>query len=387
MHFDLKKAEWFFLVTAGIVGICYIFSNYAGIVSDILMPFLLAGVFAHFLSPPAEYLSQKLHIPKNISCIFITLSFFAALFTVVYALAARLTREISGLSGYAELIVGYIPEYIDNMSIYIQEKLPFIAKLGESENSTGEFFINGISELAASIMKSLTGYISSFVPAIISFVPRFFVAAVITVVASCYFTADLKKIKRFFLFQLPLKAKIFFSECRKQFFDTISKYIGAYFSIAVITFAELFAGLVFIRREYAFLLALLITAVDILPILGSGSILIPWAIIEFTLGNTKSAVALLILYTVISIVRQIIEPRILGSYMGLHPLLTLFAIYAGGKLMGIAGIFIFPIAAIVLKNLNSKNLLPIFKIPPEDPEEKINAMKTKYRKYKKDGQR
>lgn len=387
MHFDIKKAEWFFLVAAGAVGLCYVFANYGGIISDILLPFALAAIFAHFLSPPAEYLSAKLHIPKNISCIFITLSFFAALFTVIYAVAARLAREISGLSGYAELIGGYIPQYIENISEYIKEKLPFLAKSAEAENGAESFLINGISELASSVTKSLTGYVSSLVPAVISFIPKFFIAAVITVVASCYFTADLKKIKRFILFQLPLKAKIFFSECRMQFFDTVSKYIGAYFSIAVITFAELFAGLVFIRREYAFLLALVITAVDILPVLGSGSVLIPWAIVEFTLGNTKSAVALLVLYVVISIVRQIIEPKILGSYMGLHPLFTLFAIYAGGKLMGIAGIFIFPVAAIVLKNLNSKNLLPIFKIPPEEPEEKIAAMKTKYRKYKKSERR
>ena len=125
MSFDIKKAEYFFLITAGIVGICYLLSQYGNLVLGILFPFIVSGICAHFLSPPAEYLREKLHMPKWAACIFITSTFFAALFTFAYIIISRLLKEISGLSQYAYILRDNIPGYIDDLKLFVSEKFPF----------------------------------------------------------------------------------------------------------------------------------------------------------------------------------------------------------------------------------------------------------------------
>ena len=379
MSFDIKKAEYFFLITAGIVGICYLLSQYGNLVLGILFPFILSGICAHFLSPPAEYLREKLHMPKWAACIFITSTFFAALFTFAYIIISRLLKEISGLSQYAYILRDNIPGYIDDLKLFVSEKFPFF----QAGDETGDFIISSLGKIAYSVAGGIAGYISEALPAVFSFIPNFFIGAIITILATYYFTLDLKKIKRFFLFQLPSKLKIVLSECRIQFFDTISKYFGAYAAIAMITFAELLAGLMFIRRDYAFIIALATTLVDILPVFGSGAVLLPWAAAEYAFGNRPDALKILILYIIITAVRQIIEPKILGTFTGLDPLTALLVIFAGAKIMGILGIFIFPVIAIIIKNLNDKNIIKIFKTPPEDTTEKISSARLKYRRFKK----
>lgn len=117
----------------------------------------------------------------------------------------------------------------------------------------------------------------------------------------------------------------------------------------LLTFGELFLGLLLLRERYAFLLAFLIALMDILPVLGVGTALLPWAIFRLLGGNTWGGVGLILLYAVITVVRQITEPHLVGKSIGLHPLVTLFAFFAGMKLFGFAGIFLGPIAALLIK--------------------------------------
>ena len=110
---------------------------------------------------------------------------------------------------------------------------------------------------------------------------------------------------------------------------------------------ELFVGLLLLRVPYAFLLALLIAVVDILPVLGTGTIVIPWGIITLILGNFPLGIGLLILYAIITVVRQSLEPRVVGHQIGLHPLITLISMFVGVSLFGFLGLFGLPIAVTV----------------------------------------
>jgi sporulation integral membrane protein YtvI len=129
---------------------------------------------------------------------------------------------------------------------------------------------------------------------------------------------------------------------------TLSGYLKAYLLIMLITFFEVFIGLSILKVNYAFILAIVIAIVDILPVLGTGAVLVPWAILAFIGGNAPLGIGLIVLYGVTLIARQIIEPRIIGSTLGLHPLMTLASVYIGLKLLGLAGIFIGPILALLL---------------------------------------
>ncbi len=95
----------------------------------------------------------------------------------------------------------------------------------------------------------------------------------------------------------------------------------------------------------------MVAIIDILPILGTGAILLPWSIIAFILGNYKIGIGILLLYIVITAVRQTIEPKIVGQQIGLHPIVTLLLMYVGAQLMGVLGLLLLPIIATIIKNI------------------------------------
>ena len=118
-----------------------------------------------------------------------------------------------------------------------------------------------------------------------------------------------------------------------------------------VTFLILNVGLMLLRVQYPVLDALLITIVDALPVFGTGTILIPWAIVMFLRGETKKGIGLVILYGTAALSRQALEPRLVGRQVGLNPVLTLLALYAGYRLLGVAGMIVFPISAMLLKQI------------------------------------
>lgn len=371
-----EKVQALFFSLALTAVAAYLFSQYGRFILSVLMPFLFARIFADFLYTPIRYLHNELHLGKGVACFFTVITFYAAMGTVGYLAISRLIRELSGFSEVILSLGNLLPGFLQSAEKMFHNRLPLLPFLTENSREILEALLQKATE-------KMTGYAAELVPRLASFVPRLLIAFAVTVLATCYFSADLKTINRFILFQLPQRVKVMVSECRAQFFTTVSGYCRAYGTIALITFCELFVGLLFIRREYALLLALITTLVDILPILGSGTVLLPWAFAELAFGHVAQGVALILLYIVISAVRQLIEPRILGMYMGLSPLITLFAMYAGGKLLGLVGLFLAPMLVILLKHLNEKGILHLYRIPPEDTEKQLSGTRKKYRKFRR----
>ena len=129
-----------------------------------------------------------------------------------------------------------------------------------------------------------------------------------------------------------------------------------------ITFVELSIGLSIIGIERAMLVALLIAIFDILPVLGTGGIMIPWVILSALGGDLPQALALLVLYVIITVIRNIIEPRIVGAQIGLHPVLTLMSMFVGNHLFGIVGLFGLPILLSLLRYLNDNGTISLFPV-------------------------
>lgn len=145
--------------------------------------------------------------------------------------------------------------------------------------------------------------------------------------------------------------------------------IRAYLLIMFITFCELSIGFTIMsiagimNNSYLYLIALAICIFDILPVAGSGGILIPWAIVSLIMGNTPQAIGLLIIYVVISVIRQYIEPKIVGDSLGVNPLITLAGLYFGLKLFGVLGMFIVPICLMTVKAFNDTGRIHLWKTP------------------------
>lgn len=201
--------------------------------------------------------------------------------------------------------------------------------------------------------------------------PRVFLSFGTFLLALFYFGSDYESITAFLKCQLSEKQAAFAHELKREFFDTVLSVLRAYAILLAMTFTELAVGFTVLGLPYALLSALMIALVDILPVFGTGTVLVPWGLGAIFTGNTKLGLCILALYGIITVIRQAAEPKILGSSVGMHPLATLFAMYIGLKLCGIWGLFLFPIGAVILKNLNENGCVRLYKLPEGGKAKKI----------------
>jgi predicted PurR-regulated permease PerM len=137
--------------------------------------------------------------------------------------------------------------------------------------------------------------------------------------------------------------------------------LQGYILILLITFGELAIGFTLLRIDYSVLIAVAVALLDILPVVGTGTVLIPWSLISLLIGKIPQGIGLLVLYITITVVRNIIEPRIIGARIGLHPLATLIFMYLGLHLFGVIGMLLLPLIIILLKNAQDAGVLKIWK--------------------------
>jgi sporulation integral membrane protein YtvI len=213
----------------------------------------------------------------------------------------------------------------------------------------GEFIYDGLVKAVG----SLAGFISNIAKA----VPRAILALFVTLIASVYFALDLEKIVEAVKKAFPDGIVKTLRKFKLGFFTIGVKYIRSYSLLMLITFAIIFFGLLVLRVQYFFILAVIIAVPDILPIIGVGTVLIPWSIFSFVGGNGGLGIGLLVLYLANSIIRQALEARLIGKNLGVHPIVSLILIYLGYSLFGFVGIILVPIFTVIMNIYvnNSKN--------------------------------
>lgn len=349
----------------------YVFLKY---LMPLIYPFVVAYVVALILQPIINFLSKRAHFPKKLSIFILVIGVVFLIGFLIYKTGSRLYYELKILAANITSFVSEMndnSDFVDKVIEDIASKIPFIdvrENLRAAWTNIDEIIKNALSTLASNIAN-----IDTIIPAITkiaSFVPKLLIDTIIVIVSAFYFSHDFKKINGFFAAQLPDKVRNFGKLVKTEFTATTGKYIKAYSLIILITFAELFVGFTILDVRYAFIFAFFTAIIDILPVLGTGTILIPWAIYSLIIGDVFLGVGLLILYLVITVVRQIMEPKIVGTYIGLYPLVTLICMYVGAQLMGVVGLFLFPITIIILKNLNDAEVIKLWKNPPPDENDK-----------------
>lgn len=172
---------------------------------------------------------------------------------------------------------------------------------------------------------------------------------------------DYRGIVDFIKKQLPPQTAVFLSDAKKQTGKTVLRYLRAYLIIFLLTFTELSIGLSILRIENSVGLAAIIAALDVLPVIGTGGVLIPWAVWALVTQNFVLALGLVIVYVVILVVRNFAEPKIVGDQLGLNPVVTLIAIYLGYRLMGVVGMIGLPILTTILVGLHKTGRIKLWK--------------------------
>ena len=318
-----------------------------------MMPFIIAFLVAALLQIPVRKtkLSGK---RKKAASIIACVIFYGILFLLATWAGVKLLDGLEGLIRrvpylYNTTIVPVfetIADYLDKSMTYVP---PAIAQT--------------IEDSFEQMTRNLGSYVSSFSVLVvqlisggISEVPGFVIRLVITVVATFFFAGDYDGIIAFFRRFLTPGQEGLVRKAQSYVKNVLFIYLRSYSLLFLITFGELCLGLLIMGIPYPVLIGLGIAVFDILPVLGTGGILLPWAAILLIMKNHGLAFGILLLYLVILVVRNMLEPRIVGKQIGLHPLATLAALFLGLKLLGLAGLIIFPVALTVVVNFTKEEL-------------------------------
>ena len=318
------------------------------------MPFLIAGIIAIIIEPIIKFCMNKLKMSRRVSSILvvgITIIIFALV--VVFGSIA-LANEAIKLTANIGSYVGEIITNIQNFVSTIGERYPDIPEeVIQTAESSIISFINSMREWIVAWAASILKWVFS--------VPRVITTVVITILALIFFAKDRIYVIDMIEHHFPKSWIKNSMTVIKETFSTIGGYIRVYGKIILITFAELYIGFTIIRLigyniPYPLLYAVIIAIVDILPILGVGTVLIPWFIWLFATGDVGFGVAILVLHVVIFVIRQFMEPKLVSKQFGIHPLITLFAMYAGVKAAGVIGLILGPITLMILKCIFAKQI-------------------------------
>lgn len=363
-----------FLIYVAFIGVL-IFALIGAVkyVLPLVYPFVIAWIISLLLHPVVSFLEKHVRIPRKLSISLLVITAVALISTAAYFLVTQLLGELQIL---AENILAQVtelrenPDLVDQRIEKIDSFVPFISVADPLKNfwdNLDEKIIN----LLASSAKNITDDILPLLMTVVSGFADLLLNFIIIVVACFYMTIDYKKISSFISEQFSDNARKIFTIIKEEFFETTGKYLKAYSIILFITFTELLVAFLIIDIKYAFLLALIISLVDILPVVGTGTVLIPWSLfLIFVSKDYYTGIAILVTYLIITVIREIIEPRIVGSYIGLYPLVTLVAMYVGLRLYGIIGLFLLPITIIIIKNLSDDGHIKLWKYPKDEEENK-----------------
>lgn len=339
-----------------LIGILFlIFCSYKLFVFYI--PFVIAYFISSILNPLVNKLSKKTNITRKRSSIIILTAFFLITVLVIFLSLSKIIEEVSKFSGtintYIENIINFFTSFEDNK--FLNEYI-FV------NEATKNIVMRNINDFLYSFEEAIKLYITNLISSL-KFIPIVFINFIITIVALYFLISDkfsiLDKLEHQFSKKIVYKVR----DKIEKISNTLICYLKAEIILIFISFSVVLIGLyiykfIGMKIEYPLLIAILIGVVDALPILGAGIIMIPWSIILFIKNDVSLGFSILGLYLIVLCTKQTLEPKIVSSKIGVHPIFTLLAMYTGFKILGFIGIIVGPIMLIIFKEI-FQNLLDI----------------------------
>ena len=332
-----------FLVVVGAI-IFLIFKFMLGL----LLPFVIGVILSYLVQKPSGKIGNKFKIDKGIcAAVFVTVSYIVAisiLVLMIWGVLSAISSFISNKSNLASLTLVFekmqlaMNKVSDNFSIF---------------GNAGQMF----DKVKENTLNEIVSFASSLVGKTARSLPSFLFSCIVTVVASFYMAKDYDKLLKFLKGFLSPKTVTNIATIKSILVENVFKLAKGYIVILLITFAELSAGFFVIGVKKPVVLAFFIALVDILPVIGTGTVLIPWSIICFITEGFGRGFMLLLLYVVIIVVRNFAEPKIIGKKVGLNPLFMLLVIFVGLRLAGVGGMLMLPIVLIVVVNFYKKQMV------------------------------
>lgn len=333
----LNKLVYLLLIVGGLF---LIFSN-AFKILGVILPFLIAWWLSSIIVKSASLIMKKFNIQASISYTIVLILLFGMIILGIFGISAII--YFSALS-----IANALPSWTDAISRNSQIWAEHIEGLFASLPTHSPDLINKVLAGVANSASSVIALIGTFLLDVLKRVPNLFFSIIVTAIATFFFTIERDKITTAFT---PYKTayiddNVHWQKFRANGLHVIFGYLKAQLILMTVTFIISAIGLTVIGVEQSILKGLAIGVVDALPLLGPAAVYVPWAISMLITGKYFVAIKLLVLYAVTTLTRQMLEPKILGEQIGIHPLLTLSSLYIGVKLLGASGLIIGPMITI-----------------------------------------
>ncbi len=315
---------------------------------SLFMPFVLALVVSWLLNPVVRLLQKRLGLSRGILSLLLILLAFAAVGSAFFALGQSLFTEISSLLENWEVVwdslqsgVTAVGDWLDRVLAYLPEEITSF--MDRFLDRTWE----AVNDWAGEAMPRVGNWAGSFAMSI----PTFVVALIVFLLGTYFITADYPHYRFLLTDRLPKGAREFFAHIRTTALGAFAGYVRAEIIISIVVFFILLVGFLFLRQPYAVLLALVLAVMDFIPIIGSGTVMVPWAVVDLITGDWFHALGLMVIWGVVCIFRRVAEPKAVGSQTGLSPILSLISMYVGMKLGGVLGMILGPILCLVALNI------------------------------------
>lgn len=313
------------------------------------MPFLIAFIISLMIEPAIRFIMKKLRLTRRTSSIIIfiivSIIIIGSITWGIISLFSEASHLLQELNVYVEKAYILFQNVTSRFNIgdgYLSDKiLPII------QNSTSGV----LTTVSDWVRNALTGLLN-----IVTSLPKFAIYFAITIMSLYLICVDKIYILDQIEHHLPRKWVAKLSSHIKDLTKTLGGYLKAEATLVLVSFIISLIGLSILKFlnfniEFPLLIALFIAFIDALPILGSGTVMIPWAIISGLNGDLKFGISIIVLFAIMSIVRQFLEPKLVSKHIGTHPIFTLTAMYTGFKFIGIMGMLIGPIILIIIKNV------------------------------------
>lgn len=311
------------------------------------MPFVVGFILSLIANPVVKFLEKKMKIKRKYGTVLIIILVIAAVVLLCYGAGALL---VIGLRGFAD----YLPTMYSNAEVELMQagesiqnmlhRIPFLQgiNIGELEDTLQ----NAVGQLVTRDNQPTVTFISGFAKSI----PNVLVSIVMGLLATYFFVADRESLTEWLIEHLPKEFRDKSMQMYTQILKAVGGYFKAQFKIMGVIYVVITIGLIVLKVDYAWLIGFGIAFLDMLPVFGTGTVLIPWAVIKFFSGNTPIAIGMVLLYFVSLMVHQIIQPKLIGESVGMNTFATLFFMYVGYQFGGVLGMIIAIPAGMLLIN-------------------------------------
>ena len=320
---------------------------------SLLAPFVCALVLAWVLNPAVKRLQRHTGMPRPAASLVLVVLVFAVLVGVLLGLGWAAVEQVRSLFDNRQSL---LDELLEGLAGVVNSVQGWLSGLGsfvpEDVLTTGEDIMDAVTGWIQSL--DISGWLTEMAgqaPSMVTSVSNFAVALVVFMMASYFITGDYPRLRFELTDRVPMVARDFCRSVKDIFMSAFGGYLKSQLILSAGVFLILSVGFLIMGQPYGLLLAFALAVLDFIPIIGAGTVMVPWAVVDMVLAQYGEAAALMAVWGVIVLFRRFAEPKILGDQTGLSPILSLVGIYAGMKLGGVLGMVVGPLLLLVCINL------------------------------------